>query len=239
MRARDQPGRSREGRAEERRGHEQHHDCGHREARRDLDRLAFRRAHRPHPREGLGVRQPRAKQHDDRQGARARAGQQDAQQPPGIASARAEAGKEKAAEREAREVGGEHHRERVAPGAQELDEELGPDDLIAEGHPAGRGVEGEGDARIAKRARCRRHRRHGGDRGADPETPIEDESRRRDREAEGSREEARALDAEGGHEQKRRRERANDRAGGVGSVEDAGGGRYGVGVWMQRPQQGR
>ena len=55
VRVRDQPGGSREGRAEERRGHEQHHSCGHRKARRDLDRLASRRAHRPHPGESLGV----------------------------------------------------------------------------------------------------------------------------------------------------------------------------------------
>ena len=54
-------------------------------------------------------------------------------------TAPAEADEQKATEREAREVGGQHHRERVAPGAQELDEQLGPDDLIAEGDSA-RGV---------------------------------------------------------------------------------------------------
>ena len=73
----------------------------------------------------------------------------------------------------------------------------------------------------------------------DRSAAIEDDRRRRDGEAERRREEARALDAEGGHEQKRRRQRADDRAGGVGRVEDARGRRDGVGVWTQRPQQGR
>jgi len=78
-----------------------------------------------------------------------------------------------------------------------------------------------------------------GNRGPGPDPAIEDESGRRNREAEGSREETRALDTEGGYEQERRRERAKDSAGGVCRVENAGGRRHGVGVWIQRPQQGR
>ena len=54
---------------------------------------------------------------------------------PGIVTGPTEAGEQDAAEGEAREVRGEHYGERVASSAQELDQQLGPHDLVERGRP--------------------------------------------------------------------------------------------------------
>ena len=84
------------------------------------------------------------------------AGQQHTEYTPRIAIAQAESREQQAAQREAGEVGGEHHRERVAARAHELHEQLGPDDLVAERDAAGDGVECEGEACIREEHRLPR-----------------------------------------------------------------------------------
>ena len=79
---------------------------------------------------------------------------------------RLHAREQEAAEREPGQVGRQHHREGVRARAQELHEQLGPGDLVAERDPAGDGVEGEGETGVVRQRR--RGRRGRGSLGRRP-----------------------------------------------------------------------
>jgi hypothetical protein len=146
--------------------------------------------------------------------------------------------KEEAPEGEADEVRPQHDRKRVRPRAEELDEQLRPHHLVAERHATRRGIEGERSADVPRPVGVlchswgvRRSRRQG--RGAS----IEGQGGRGNRQAEGRRDEARARDAEGGHQHKRRREGPRDCAHGVRRVEKARCGSHRIGLRSLRAQE--
>jgi hypothetical protein len=60
---------------------------------------------------------------------------------------------QEAAEGQAGEVGRQHDRERVAPRAEELDEQLRPDDLVPERNPPRGRIDGERDADVTRACR--------------------------------------------------------------------------------------
>ncbi len=174
----DEPGRGGKGGAQEHRRQQQDGGRRHDEAGHDFDRLPAREAHRPHARERLGLRQPLAEEEDRAHGARGGSAEQQPERPPRLASALAPAGEQEAAEREARQVGREHHGERVRARAQERHEQLGPDDLVAERDPAGDGVEREREAGVAVAGAAARRRKRS---PRAPRAPIEGEGGRRRR----------------------------------------------------------
>ena len=167
---------------------------------------------------GLPFDHPPAEQRDLDQRDQAGSRDQQSEHAPGIAHAIRRAGEHRSADDEAQEIGRQHDGEGEAARADELHDRLRPHHLVAERNAAGERIETERKPGVAGHADGRGLL---SGRSARRDRPVERERAHSRREIDHGRRDGGAFDAEPGNQEEGRQKRAEDRAGGVGGIQEA------------------